>query len=78
MKDLGKILKDLNITQQEVADKLNVKSLSTINLKINGKANFTTKQARLLRDLINSKKNTNFTLEDLFDDTTISDSVTDN
>lgn len=78
MKDLGRILKDLNITQQEVADKLNIKSLSTINLKINGKANFTTKQARLLRDLINSKKNTNFTLEDLFDDTTISDSVTDN
>lgn len=66
LKDLRTILKDLNITQQEVAKELNIKSLSTINLKINGKASFTTVEATLLKNLINKKSKTNFTLEDLF------------
>ncbi len=66
MKDLRTLLKDLNITQQEVAKELNIKSLSTINLKINGKASFTTTEATLLKNLINKKSNEKFTLEDLF------------
>ena len=66
MKDLRTLLKDLNITQQEVAKELNIKSLSTINLKINGKASFTTTEATLLKNLINKKSNKKFTLEDLF------------
>lgn len=66
MKDLRTLLKDLNITQQEVAKELNIKSLSTINLKINGKASFTTTEATLLKNLINKKSTKKFTLEDLF------------
>ena len=68
MIDLTKILKKLNITQQEVADELNLKSLSTTNLKINRKAEFTTGEAKLLRNLINSKSKIKYTLEDLFDE----------
>ena len=45
MTNLGKILRNLGITQQEVADTLEIKSLGTANLKINGKAIFTTKEA---------------------------------
>ena len=66
MKDLRTLLKDLNITQQEVAKELNIKSLSTINLKINGKASFTTTEATLLKNLINKRSTEKFTLEDLF------------
>ncbi len=67
MEDLNKILKDLGITQQEVADELQIKSLGTANLKINRKADFTTKEANLLKNLINSKSEKKYTLEDLFD-----------
>ena len=69
MKDLNKILKELGITQQTVADELNIKSLGTANLKINGKADFTYKEDNLLKELINSKSEKKYTLEDLFDDT---------
>ena len=69
MKDLNKILKELGITQQKVADELNIKSLGTANLKINRKADFTYKEANLLKELINSKSEKKYTLEDLFDDT---------
>ena len=66
MNELNKILKQLGITQQEVADKLDLKSLGTANLKINGKAEFTTKEANILKNLINSKSDKKYTLEELF------------
>lgn len=67
METLKKILKESNITQNEIAKALNIKSLSTVNLKINGKATFTTKEATVLKKLINTRLNTNYSLEDLFE-----------
>ena len=63
---LKSVLKDANIRQDEVASALNIKSLSTVNLKLNGKAVFTTKEASLLKKLINDKTGKNYTIEELF------------
>lgn len=64
---LKKLLKDANITQGDVAKELNIKSLSTMSLKLNGKAEFTTGEAVKLKNLINSKLHTNYTIEELFE-----------
>lgn len=66
MNKLKILLKDANLTQIEIGKALNIKSLSTINLKLNGKAEFTTKEAQILKNIINEKLNTNYSLEDLF------------
>ena len=49
MGKLKEVLKENNIKQSEIASRLNIKSLSTINLKLNGKANFTTKEAAICK-----------------------------
>lgn len=64
---LKKLIKDANITQGDVAKELNIKSLSTMSLKLNGKAEFTTGEAVKLKNLINSKLHTNYTIEELFE-----------
>lgn len=64
---LKAILKDEKITNKDVQECLNIKSLSTVSLKINGKANFTTNEAILLKNLINEKSGKKYTLEQLFD-----------
>lgn len=64
---LKKLLKDANITQGDVAKELNIKSLSTMSLKLNRKAEFTTGEAMKLKNLINSKLHTNYTIEELFE-----------
>ena len=64
---LKAILKDEKITNKDVQECLNIKSLSTVSLKINGKANFTTNEAILLKKLINEKSGKKYTLEQLFD-----------
>lgn len=66
MNTLKKVLKEAGITQMDICKELNIKSLSTINLKLNGKAEFTTKEANDLKNFINKKTNSNYTLEDLF------------
>lgn len=66
MMNIKELLKKAEITQEQVANELDIKSLSTINLKLNGKAEITTKEANLLKNLINKKLNTNYSLEDLF------------
>ena len=68
MDKLKKVLKEHNIKNSEVAELLNIKSLSTISLKLNGKAEFTTKEATILKNYINEKANTEYKLEDLFVD----------
>ena len=67
MYKLKMLLDKANLTQSEVGDALGIKSLSTINLKLNGKADFTTKEAQVLKKLINERLNTNYLLEDLFE-----------
>ena len=66
MYKLREILKDNNIKNTDVAEILNIKSLSTVSLKINGKSEFTAKEASILKNYINEKAKTNYTIEDLF------------
>ncbi len=66
MNKLKMLLKEANLTQAEIGKQLNIKSLSTINLKLNGKAEFTTKEAQMLKKIINEKLNSNYSLEELF------------
>lgn len=66
MENLKKILKKAGLTQMDISRELNIKSLSTVNLKINGKAEFTTKEANALKNMINKKLKSKYSLEDLF------------
>ena len=70
----AKILKDANITQLDKANELNIRSLSTVNQKINNKSDFTVKEAMGLRNLILKKTLKKYSIEELFseeDDNTI-------
>lgn len=64
--NLRDIIKKAGISHQEIADNLNIRSLSTVSLKVNGKAEWSTIEAMKLKKLINEKTEKNFTLEDLF------------
>lgn len=66
-KNLKAVLEDANVKYQEISKTLGIKSLSTISLKVNGKAHFTTTEATLLKNLINKKSGKNYTLEQLFE-----------
>ena len=66
MDDLKKILKSLNITDKDIADELELKSINIVNLKLSGKYNFTTKEATKLKRLINTKSDKQYTIEELF------------
>jgi transcriptional regulator with XRE-family HTH domain len=66
MQELKRLIKDAGLTQSDISLALNIKSLSTINLKLNGKAEFSTKEATILKNMINEKLNSNYSLEDLF------------
>ncbi len=66
MDDLKKILKSLNITDKDIADELELKSINIVNLKLSGKSNFTTKEATKLKKLINTKSDRQYTIEELF------------
>ena len=66
MSKLHEVLKQNKIKQSELDRLLSIKSLSTINLKINGKANFTTEEAKKIKQYINSKTDKNYTIEELF------------
>lgn len=66
MSKLNEVLKQNKIKQSELANLLAIKSLSTINLKINGKANFTTEEAKKIKQFINLKTNKNYSIEELF------------
>lgn len=68
---LKKILKEEGITQLDVANRLKIRSLSTVNQKINTKSNFTVHEAILLRDLINEKSSKKYTIEQLFGENVI-------
>lgn len=67
MEQLKTILKENNITQLDIANKLGIRSLSTVNQKINNKSEFTVKEAILLRNLIKEKSSNKYSIEELFD-----------
>lgn len=66
MNNLKEILREAKITYEEIGDALNIKSNSTISLKVNKKADFTTKEASLLKKLIENKTGKAYSLEELF------------
>ena len=53
MYKLREILKENNIKNSDVAKILDIKSLSTVSLKLNNKSVFTTKEANALKNYIN-------------------------
>ena len=57
-------LKKSGITQFEIKDLLGIKSLSTVNLKLNGKAKLTLDEAVAIRDLIYDRTKKKYKLED--------------
>lgn len=65
---LKELLKDAGITQFDIAKELDIKSLSTVNQKINNRSEFNVKEAILLRDLINRKTSKKYSIEELFDE----------
>lgn len=67
MIQLKDILKETNITQLDIANKLGIRSLSTVNQKINNKSEFTVKEAILLRNLIQENTSRKYSIEELFD-----------
>lgn len=68
MIQLKEILKKLSITQLDIANELGIRSLSTVNQKLNNKSEFTVKEAILLRDLIVKKGKKKYTIEKLFEE----------
>jgi len=68
MKQLKDILKDANITQLDIANELGIRSLSTVNQKLNNKSEFTVKEAILLRNLIKKETSKEYTIEELFEE----------
>lgn len=66
MTQLKDILKEFGITQLDIANELEIRSLSTVNQKVNNKSEFTVREAILLRNLIEKKSSKTFTIEELF------------
>lgn len=66
MIQLKEILRDGNITHLDIANELEIRSLSTVNQKVNNRSDFTVKEALLLRNLIKKKTNRKYTIEELF------------
>ena len=59
--NLKSILKDACISHQEISEELGIKSLGTVSLKVNGKAEFWASEA-----VINNKTGKDYKFEDLF------------
>ena len=62
MKSLKEIIREANISYNDICSALSIKSAGTVSLKIN----FTTKEASNLKKLINEKTGKKYSLEDLF------------
>ena len=66
MVKLKELLKDADITYLDIANELKIKSLSTVNQKLNNKSDFTVREAVLLRNLIKNKTGKKYLIEELF------------
>ena len=62
MKSLKEIIREANISYNDICSALSIKSAGTVSLKIN----VTTKEASNLKKLINEKTGKKYSLEDLF------------
>lgn len=70
MAQLKDILRDANITQLDIANELGIRSLSTINQKLNNRSDFTVKEAKILIELIKKKTSKKYRIEELFQEKT--------
>lgn len=66
MVQLKDVLKEANITQLDIANELGIRSLSTVNQKLNNKSDFTVKEAKILIGLIRKKTSKKYRVEELF------------
>lgn len=65
-KELNNLLREHGITQKEIAEKLNISSLGTVSLKLNGKTIITLDEAKGIKELLEAKTKRKYKLEDLF------------
>lgn len=65
-KKLNELLRSNNITHKMIAEKLNISSLGTISLKLNGKSIITLEEAIKIKELLEKKSKKKYKLEDLF------------
>ena len=63
---LNNLLRENNITQREIAEKLNINSLGTVSLKLNGKSIITLDEAKGIKELLETKTKKKYKLDDLF------------
>ena len=65
-KELNVLLRQNGITHKDIAEKLNINSLGTISLKLNGKSIITLEEANGIKELLEKKTKKKYKLEDLF------------
>lgn len=65
-KELQLLLKQNGITHKDIAEKLNINSLGTISLKLNGKSIITLEEAKGIKELLEAKTKKKYKIEDLF------------
>ena len=65
---LKKLLKEAKIEYKDISKVANIKSGSTLSLKINGKARFYVDEIWAIRDLIYEKTGKFYLIEELFKD----------
>lgn len=65
-KELNNLLREHGITQREIAEKLNINSLGTVSLKLNGKSIITLDEAKGIKELLEAKTKKKYKIEDLF------------
>lgn len=65
-KELQQLLKQNGITHKDIAEKLNINSLGTVSLKLNGKSIITLEEAKGIKELLETKTKKKYKIENLF------------
>lgn len=64
--ELKELLRKSGITHKDIAARLNINSLGTVSLKLNGKSIITLEEANGIRELLEERTHEKYRLEDLF------------
>ena len=65
-KELNELLRTNRITHKDIAERLNINSLGTVSLKLNGKSIITLDEALGIKGLLEEKARKKYKLEELF------------
>ena len=68
MKLIKQLVYEKKVKHDELMKAADIKSRSTITLKLNGTYSFTTEEAGKIKKYINDKLQTNYTIDELFID----------